>query len=193
MATAYVTVVGSQHTNIRTLSLRLVDARGQTLQKNIRLVSLGNSKIHFKAAFVPPEKHLFKVVLEGKSKSGSKFTRVGKKEVLAKSILLMTLYGEDEFTAIPGKATMLIVGLHNSRATEFFKIRAYGSSGVMKVLRNRIIARKGRMGFTTVVFIPHLASDHGETITVFMVARGEQTGRVVSKIVKLLIFRPDSL
>ncbi len=193
MCTTYVTVGGAHHTDISSLSLRLINTQGHTLKKGIRLVPLGNSGVHFKASFVPPGKTTFKIVLQGRTKRGKKFTRVSREDITAKGLLFLALYGQGEFTAIPGRRMMLIVGIHNSEGTEFFRLKAFSAYGAVKILRNRIIARKGRMGFSTLVFIPKATARHGAMITLFMIARGERSGRVVSGIIRLIVIRPNKL
>eukprot|EP00794_Sanderia_malayensis_P007938 gene7938-8793_t len=190
MCTAYISVGGAHHTDISTLSLRLINNQGHTLMKGIKLIPLGSSGVHFKVSFTPPGKSTFKVVLQGKTKRGNKFTRVSKQEVTAKGLLLIALYGQGEFTAIAGRRMLLVVGLHNGEGTDFFKIKAYTSNGAVRALRDRVMARKGRLGFTTLVFVPKKTAKHGSTVTLFVTARGERSGRFVSEIIRLIVIRP---
>ncbi len=191
MSTMYITLGGSHHTDTSSLTLRLINHQGQTLMKDIKLVPLGSLGVHFKASFVPPGKATFKVVLEGNTKEGTQFTRVAKGDVTAKGLLLIALYGQGDFIAKPGKPMMLVLGLHNSEGTELFRLKAFSAYGKLKILRSRIVGRKGRMGFSTLFFVPKMNVQHGSTITLFVIARGERSGRIISDIIRLIAVRPE--
>lgn len=182
----YITVGGSQHTNTSSLKLRLIDTKGRTLSKGIEMRPIGKSGTIFESTFLPPDEK-YKLVLEGKTRSGNKFTRVSRKEDVAKHILLRVLYGQNHFTVIPGKRFLLLAGLHNTGRTEYFRVRAYSDSGVARVIRSRILSRKGRMGFIIVTFIPLKSFKPGQTASIILLARGERSGVVVTEVMRVLV------
>ncbi|XP_065069649.1 hemicentin-1-like isoform X2 [Rhopilema esculentum] len=182
----FVTIGGAHHTSKKTLSLRLIDPQGHTLQKDIRLKSIGMTGTLFQATFQPPSVR-YKIMLEGNTLSGTKFTRVSRKEDEAKSILLRVLYGQNHFTVVQGKRFLLLAGLHNTGQTEFFKVRAFSNAGTAKVMRGRVMCRKGRMGFIMVNFKASKRAPAGQAASIFLLAKGERSGRFVTEMMRVLI------
>jgi len=180
------TLGGAEHTNKSSLRLRLIDAKGRTLQKGIKLLSIGNTNTLYQSSFFPPDKK-YKVVLEGKTRNGNKFTRVSHKEDEAKYLLLRVLYGQNHFTVLPGERFLLLAGLHNTGRTEYFKVRAYSNAGVAKAIRSRIMSRKGRMGFIVVNFKPRKSFPPGQTASIILMARGESSGTLVTEVLRVLV------
>ena len=150
------------------------------------MLPIGKMGSLYQSTFTPP-KEKYKVVLEGKTRSGNKFTRVSRREDEAKHILLRVLYGQNHFTVVPGKKFLLLAGLHNTGNTEYFKVRAYSNSGVAKVIRSRIMSRKGRMGFIIVTFTPMKSFKPGQTASIILLARGETSGTLVTEVMRVLV------
>ena len=151
---------------------------------------MGNKGTLFQTSFFPPDKK-YKVVLEGKTRNGNKFIRVSRKEDEAKYLLLRVLYGQNHFTVIPGRKFLLLAGLHNTGRTEYFKVRAYSNAGVAKVLRSRIMSRKGRMGFIIVKFKPKKSFPIGQTASIILMARGESSGTLVTEVMRVLVVESE--
>ena len=182
----FVTVAGAQYTNASSLTIRLIDEKGDTLKKGIKLRPIGKTGTLFESLFYPPVEK-YRLVLEGKTRSGNDFTRVSRKEDQARYILLRVLYGQNHFSVIPGKKFLLLAGLHNTGRTEYFKVRAYSDSGIAKVVRSRVMSRKGRMGFIVVTFTPTKSSKPGQTASIILMARGEMSGAVVTEVMRVLV------
>lgn len=186
MSRIFATVGGAEHTNISTLSIRLEDPKGFTIQKGIEMKPMGTVGIHFQATFMPPMGK-YKVILEGKTLGGTKFTRMSKSEDEAKTVLLRVLYGQNHFTALPGRRFLLLVGLHNNGPTEFFKVKCYSDSGQTKVLKRRVLGRRGRMGFVIITLKPFKHLKPGATATVFLLLRGERSRTTITEAVRVLL------
>ena len=168
------------------MQLRLIDTKGRTLQKGIKLNSIGKTGTLHQSSFFPPDEK-YKVVLEGKTRNGNKFTRVSRREDEAKYLLLRVLYGQNHFTVVPGKRFLLLAGLHNTGKTEYFKVRAYSNAGLAKVVRSRIMSRRGRMGFIIVTFKPKKSFPVGNTASIILMARGESSGKLVTEVMRVLV------
>lgn len=173
------------------LRLQIVTTSGSVV-RNLNFVS--NDSVHFEVNFIPPTTS-FKLKLLGTTREGSAFERLSHCSIQQSTAFLRGRYASNDFTLPLNSLTIIQFEVCNFGPSERFEVvvrkdrmnyvlqRSAGSQRPTLVGRDRCVALFLRARATRV-------ADVHKTNTVILIVKGQTSGIVLSRLMRLFVVNP---
>ena len=174
--------------NNDSLRLRIVTKSG-TVVRELKIQSLGDT--HYETSFIPPTTP-FRLKLTGTTQTGRTFERLSHREIKPTTAVLRAKHASNDFTLPLNVTTYLHFQICNFGDSELFEIVLKKDSMNLIVHQSASSQRPKHVAKDrcTLVFVRAKATrpeDVRKTNTVALIAKGQSSGVIVSRLMRLFV------
>ena len=182
--TLVITLAGSEKVDNSSLRLQLITKDGS----HISDVTLQpRDSVHFSASVIAPAQ-VFKLKLQGNTRSGRPFQRISRQIIEPSKVLLRVWSASNDYTLPHNGTTFVHFQLCNHGDRERFQVTVKDRLGYLVTRRiGSGIARRNSCRILAVRARSTRTEDIGKIDSIFLMVKGTKSGTVASTIVQLLV------